>query len=450
MAGLIASSKIAVIVGTGVSARAVARFFEQQGVAYLFMDTRVCPPGIDELRQQFPGAAIELGGLDEDCLVHASQIVISPGLSIKTPEVQAAIAAGVPVLGDVALFLAENQAPVIAVTGSNAKSTVVSLLGEMAKKADLNVAVAGNIGTPVLDLLSTKQAYDLVVLELSSFQLETIEKVGAKVATVLNVSEDHMDRYAGLPQYHMAKQRVYFGAENVVINRGDPLTRPPLADGVSSYSFGLTQPDRHAFGLLKSAAGEQLAYEFKALMPVSEIKMVGRHNIENALSALALGYAAGLPLEAMLKTLREFDGLAHRCQWLANKAGVDYYNDSKGTNVGATLAALEGLEKEDSKIILIAGGVGKGADFSPLAAALQKLRALVLIGEDAEKIAELAGDQVTVAFASSMDDAVSKVQRYAQQGDDVLLSPACASFDMFSGFEARGDAFAQAVEALPS
>jgi len=449
MAGLIASSKIAVIVGTGVSARAVARFFEQQGTAYLFMDTRACPPELDSLRQQFPHAAVELGGLDEDCLVHASQIVISPGLSIKTTEIQAAIAAGVPVVGDVALFLEANQAPVIAITGSNAKSTVTTLVGEMAKQAKLSVAVAGNIGTPVLDLLVSEQAYDLVVLELSSFQLETIEKVGAKVATVLNMSADHMDRYAGLPQYHMAKQRVYFGAENVVINRQDPLTRPPLADGVTGYSFGLNRPDRNGFGLINNSKGEQLAYEFKALMPVSEIKMIGRHNVENALSALALGHAAGLPLEAMLQALREFSGLPHRCQWLATKAGVDYYNDSKGTNVGATLAALNGLEKENSKVILIAGGVGKGADFTPLADALNKVRALVLIGEDAEQIAVLAGD-VPVEFASDMHDAVMKAQAHALSGDDVLLSPACASFDMFSGFEARGDAFAQAVEALSS
>jgi len=449
MAGLIASSKIAVIVGTGVSARAVARFFEQQGTAYLFMDTRACPPELDSLRQQFPHAAVELGGLDEDCLVHASQIVISPGLSIKTTEIQAAIAAGVPVVGDVALFLEANQAPVIAITGSNAKSTVTTLVGEMAKQAKLSVAVAGNIGTPVLDLLVSEQAYDLVVLELSSFQLETIEKVGAKVATVLNMSADHVDRYAGLPQYHMAKQRVYFGAENVVINRQDPLTRPPLADGVTGYSFGLNRPDRNGFGLINNSKGEQLAYEFKALMPVSEIKMTGRHNVENALSALALGHAAGLPLEAMLQALREFSGLPHRCQWLATKAGVDYYNDSKGTNVGATLAALNGLEKENSKVILIAGGVGKGADFTPLADALNKVRALVLIGEDAEQIAVLAGD-VPVEFASDMHDAVMKAQAHALSGDDVLLSPACASFDMFSGFEARGDAFAQAVEALSS
>jgi len=448
MAGLIASSKIAVIVGTGVSARAVARFFEQQGIVYLFMDTRACPPGLSDLRQQFPDAAVEVGGLDEDCLVHASQIVVSPGLSVKTPEIQAAIAAGVPVVGDVSLFLTENRAPVIAITGSNAKSTVATLVGEMAKQAQLNVAVAGNIGTPVLDLLASEQPYDLVVLELSSFQLETIEKVGAKVATVLNVSEDHMDRYAGLPQYHMAKQRVYFGAENVVVNRADPLTRPPLADGVTSYSFGLSQPDRSAFGLLMKGAGEQLAYEFKALMPTEEIKMTGRHNIENALSALALGHAAGLPMAAMLQTLREFNGLEHRCQWLTNKGGVDYFNDSKGTNVGATLAALNGLEKDQGKTVLIAGGVGKGADFSPLTAALNKTRALVLIGEDASKIAALAGQQQVVEFADNMNDAVAKAQAYALPGDSVLLSPACASFDMFSGFEARGDAFMQAVEAL--
>ena len=373
--------------------------------------------------------------------------MISPGLSLKTPEIKAALTAGVPVVGDVSLFLEINQVPVVAITGSNAKSTVTSLLGAMAEKAGLSVAVAGNIGTPVLDLLADDRVYDLVVLELSSFQLETIEKVGAKVATVLNVSEDHMDRYDTYPQYHMAKQRVYFGAQSVVINRRDPLTRPPLADGVTGYSFGLNQPDRKGFGLINTLDGEALGYEFKALMPVADIKLPGRHNIENALSALALGHAAGLPFEPMLQTLREFSGLAHRCQWLAEKASVNYYNDSKGTNVGATLAALEGLEKETGKIVLIAGGVGKGANFSPLKTALGKTRALVLIGADAQKIADVAVG-AEVFFASDMNEAVVLASELAQPGDDVLLSPACASFDMFKGFEERGQVFTAAVKAL--
>lgn len=450
MSGLIATNKIAVIVGTGVSARSVARFFEQQGTAYLFMDTREQPPGIEELKVEFPNAVIETGGLDQECLESAAQVIVSPGLSLKTPEIKAAMDAGVPVCGDVSLFLEVNTAPVVAITGSNAKSTVTTLVGEMARQAGISVAVAGNIGDPVLDLLSgsNTEQYDLVVLELSSFQLETIDAVNATVATVLNLSEDHMDRYDNYFQYHMAKQRIYFGAENVVINRADVLTKPPMAAGVTEYSFGLNKPDRHGFGLIDTSQGDMLAFEFKALMLASDIKMPGRHNVENALSALALGHVVGIPMEAMLETLKVFPGLPHRCQWLSEIDAVNYYNDSKGTNVGATLAALEGLRKDDGKIVLIAGGVGKGADFSPLKEALSGIRAMVLMGEDAEKIAVIAPESIEVQFADSMHSAVVKATAIAQPGDDVLLSPACASFDMFAGFEARGEAFCEAVGGL--
>ncbi len=444
MAELIAQSNIVALVGMGVTGRSAARYLQASGRPFIWLDTRAEPPMLDEVKAEFPTVSLELGELKLDTLLAAAEIIVSPGVAIATPAIAAAAEQGVPVLGDIELFLREVSAPVIAITGSNAKSTVTTLVGEMAQAAGRQVLVGGNIGVPVLDLLQQATA-ELYVLELSSFQLETVRKLGADVATILNVSEDHMDRYDSLAQYHMAKQRVYFGARNIVINRQDPLTSPPLAAGVTVWSFGLDAPDRHGFGVRMKDGEEYLAFEFTSLMPTRELKMPGRHNLANALAALALGHAVQLPMEAMLQTLRTFAGLPHRCQWIAEAGGVNYFNDSKGTNVGATLAALQGLRKASGKIVLIAGGVGKGADFAPLKAASEGLRAVVVIGEDGDRIAAQFHGIVPVLTADSMLDAVKQSRQQALDGDDVLLSPACASFDMFKGFEDRGEHFVQAV-----
>jgi UDP-N-acetylmuramoylalanine--D-glutamate ligase len=445
MSDLIAKSRLTAIVGLGLTGLSVARYLAAQQEAFVMLDTREAPAALASFQQEFPDTHVELGPLNAETLLSVDEVVVSPGVPIAEPAIQQAIKAGVAVAGDISLFLRNISAPVIAITGSNAKSTVTSLVGDMAARAGLNVGVGGNIGKPVLEWLNEPEK-DLYVLELSSFQLETINKLNAKVATILNVSEDHMDRYDSYAAYHMAKQRIYFGAETVVTNRGDALTAPPLAAGVTQLTFGLSKPDRYGFGLITKGGVEHLAYEFKVLMPVSEIRLPGRHNVENALSALALGYAAGLPMDAMLESLRQFAGLDHRCQWIAEYKGVEFYNDSKGTNVGATLAALEGLREDESKILLIAGGVGKGADFSPLHDALQQVRGLVLIGEDGDKIAAVAGDAVNKVFADSMADAVNKAIALAESGDKILLSPACASFDMFGNYELRGQAFIDAVK----
>lgn len=441
---LIANNKMTAIVGMGITGQSVARYLSEKNLPFVWLDTREQPPMLESLQQQYPNFKFETGELSVDTLCSVSEIILSPGICPELPALMQAQQEGVSIIGDIELFLREAEAPLIAITGSNAKSTVTTLVGDMASADGKAVGVGGNIGVPVLELLL--QPADLYVLELSSFQLETIENLGAKVATVLNISEDHMDRYDSLAHYHRVKQKIYFGAEQVVVNRADPLTNPPIAEGVKRYSFGLNTPDRAGFGLVQKGGQEWLAFEFKPLMSAADIRMPGRHNIENALAALAIGYAAGLSMDAMLQTLKTFKGLAHRCEWVAECRGIQFYNDSKGTNVGATLAALNGLSKADGRIVLIAGGVGKGADFSDLQQPLSKARGLVLIGEDAARIAAAVGEATTVVYADTMTDAVHKALQMAHCGDDVLLSPACASFDMFSGFEARGDAFVAAVK----
>jgi len=441
---LIATSQFTVIVGLGVTGLSAARYLKRRGVRFVAVDSRDNPPGLLEFQQLFPETGLSLGKLDQELLLQASEIIVSPGMSLKTPEIAAAIEAGVSVVGDIELFAREVQVPVVAITGSNAKTTVTTLLGQMALDAGIKTTVAGNIGRPVLDLL--EEGFDLFVLELSSFQLETTYTLKAAAATVLNISLDHMDRYSNLAEYHRAKQKVYFGAQQVVVNRADPLTQPPLVNGIERYSFGLDRPDRNSFGLIVKEGKEYLAYEFKALLEVSKLQLRGRHNLANCLAALGLGQAINLPMDAMLKTLCEFSGLPHRCQLITTLDQVEYINDSKATNVGATLAALEGFARDNPSIILIAGGDGKDADFSELKVAIQKtVRLLILIGRDAQKIADIVQNDVEVIFADSLYSAVDAAKNNAIQGDTVLLSPACASFDMFSGYEERGREFIFAV-----
>lgn len=375
-------------------------------------------------------------------------LYVSPGLALATPALREAAARGVRMSGDIDLFTRHAKAPIVAITGSNAKSTVTTLVGEMAAAAGRKVAVGGNIGTPALDLLSDD--VELYVLELSSFQLETTERLGAEVATCLNISEDHMDRYDGMAQYHLAKHRIFRGARQVVVNRDDALSRPLIADQVPCWTFGLGKPDFKRFGLIEENGEKQLAFQFEALMPTAELKIRGAHNQSNALAALALGHAVGLPFEAMLDTLRRFAGLPHRCQWVREMHGVGYYDDSKATNVGAALAAIEGLGADIAgKLVLIAGGDGKGADFSALKAPVARFcRAVVLLGRDAEQIAEALGDAAPLLRVKTLDEAVQRCAELAQSGDAVLLSPACASLDMFKNFEERGRLFAQAAEGL--
>lgn len=445
---LIASDQFRIVVGLGKSGMSLVRYLARQGVSFAVADTRANPPELATLREQYPQVEVRCGDLDADFLCRAQELYVSPGLSLRVPALVEAAARGVRMSGDVDLFARHAQAPIVAITGSNAKSTVTTLVGDMAKAAGKRVAVGGNLGTPALDLLADD--VELYVVELSSFQLETCERLNAEVATCLNVSEDHMDRYDGMADYHLAKHRIFRGAKQVVVNRADALSRPLIADNVPCWTFGINKPDFKAFGLIEEDGEKWLAFQFDKLMPARELKIRGAHNQSNALAALALGHAVGLPFEPMLQTLREFAGLAHRCQWVRERNGVNYYDDSKATNVGAALAAIEGLGADiDGKLVLIAGGDGKGADFHDLRDPVAKhCRAVVLLGRDAELVSAALGNVVPKVRVNTLAEAVEHAADLALPGDAVLLSPACASLDMFRNYEERGRLFAKAVEEL--
>lgn len=437
------------IVGLGKTGLSCARFLAARGIEIAVTDTRLHPPGLDELEAEWPDVAVFVGGFDAEAFERADMLLVSPGVSLREPLIAEARAKGSEVLGDIELFARIVEAPVIAITGSNGKSTVTSLVGEMAASAGRQVAVGGNIGTPALDLIDEQN--DLYVLELSSFQLETTNSLNACASTILNISEDHMDRYSSLTDYTAAKAKIFHGSGTLVINKDDPrvtATLDMISSGRSVVYFGLNEPaSEHEFGICYQANEPWLCLGKENLLAVSELRIKGLHNQSNALAALALGYAAGLSIPAMLNALRAYTGLPHRCQWLGEYNQVNWFNDSKATNVGATLAAIEGIEA--NQIVLIAGGQGKGQDFTPLAAVLSdKVRKVILIGEDAKIIAQSIDRHVDVLYANDMAEAVAYAAEQAEAGDAVLLSPACASFDMFSGYEQRGEVFTGLVRSL--
>ena len=447
MAALIATNRFALIVGLGVTGFSVARYLASQGRAFAVADKAPKEESIERFHREFPSVRLIVGELDYQHWQGVTEIILSPGVPRKHPAIVAALADGVEVIGDIELFVRQARAPIVAITGSNGKTTVTTLVGEMAKAAGVAVKVGGNLGTPALDLLD--EAAELYVLELSSFQLESTFSLKAAAATVLNISPDHMDRYDNLADYHRTKQRIYLHAAHLVINRDDPLTHPPLAQGAQITRFTTGEPDLKDFGLHHQNGERFLAHGLRHLIATDELKIRGAHNFANALAALALGRAVGLSEKAMLATLREFSGLPHRCQWVAQKNGIDFINDSKATNIGATEAALKGLATGRANIVLVAGGDGKGADFSSLAELIKNnVKAVTLIGKDAEKIADVCGHLVPTARCASLAEAVEKAQSYASRGDIVLLSPACASLDMFKNYEDRGEQFRVIAERL--
>lgn len=448
---LIVSDRFSLIIGLGKTGFACAQYLAQKGERFMVADSRQSPPFLAQLKKELPSTSISLGEFPEDLCINASQIILSPGVSMREPALLAAAKAGVPIRSDVDVFAeAARQAgtPIVAITGSNAKSTVTSIVGVMAKEAAMNVAVGGNLGEPSVSLLDDK--VDLYVMELSSFQLESTHGLGATVACVLNISPDHMDRYDNLMAYHQAKHRIFQGCQSVVVNADDLLTKPLISDTVAQTQFSLSEPDVGQFGVVIKNGEQWLMKGLKPIMPVSQMAMTGGHNIANALAAIALGEAVGMSLDVMIRTLATFKGLAHRCEHVINIDGVNYINDSKGTNVGATVAALNGMGPGiDGKIILIAGGVGKDADFSGLVAPLQRYgKQAILMGEDGGKIGEALNGKVPITVAKDMGEAVKVAFETAQKGDLVLLSPACASFDQYPGFEARGTHFSELVRAL--
>jgi len=442
------SQQRVLVVGLGDTGLSCVRFLHPRGVELAVTDSRESPPGLKVLQEEFPDVAVFVGGFDQQAISRADVLLLSPGVSLATPLIAGAVAKGKPVLGDIEVFARCVDKPVVAITGSNGKSTVTALLGEMARVARTQACVGGNIGTPALQLVDQNDETQLYVLELSSFQLETTSSLDATASVILNLSEDHMDRYASLDEYARAKARIYRGRGIAVINRDDPLvvSLAPTRDADRKIlSFTLGEPtDEDCFGVIGKNAQAQLARGSRLLLPVSEIRIKGWHNVANALAALALGSAVGLPMPAMLEALRGFPGLSHRTQWVAEHNGVQWYNDSKATNVGAAIAAIAGLQA--GTLFVILGGQGKGQDFSPLRDVLESRDChALLLGEDAERIAAALGEGVTCTRVTDMADAVNTALRLAQSGDVVLLSPACASFDMFSGYAHRGEVFMQLV-----
>ncbi len=432
------------IVGLGKTGLSCAQFLARKGLSVAVTDSRVNPPGLEVLSEEYPDIAVFTGGFDSEVFDVAGKIIVSPGVSLEEPQVAQAIARGAYVIGDIELFSQYVDAPVVAITGSNGKSTVTTLLGEMVKACGLVVKLGGNLGTPVLDLLDHGPVPDFYILELSSFQLETTYSLKPIASVVLNISADHMDRYRDIRHYSDVKQRINLGGGAVVVNLDDPLASSIARKNTKAIGFSLEEIRDEGYGLREEAGQLWLAKGSQNLIKTTDLKIRGRHNYSNALAALALAELMDLPLEKTLPCLSVFKGLPHRLQWVGSYNGVDWYNDSKATNVGAALASIDALH---GKIVLIAGGEGKDADFSILKPLLQKkAKAVVLMGRDASKIAAALGDDTTIVYADNMEDAVKKSARLATEGESVLLAPACASFDMYSGFEERGLDFVNRVK----
>jgi UDP-N-acetylmuramoylalanine--D-glutamate ligase len=435
------------VFGLGVTGMSVARYLKRNGIDALFVDSRSQPPGLDELQVLLPDADVVLGENATVQLTKINRIVASPGVADSEPMLTMARKAGIDVVSDIELFARDAEAPIVAVTGSNGKSTVTTLLSLMCDAADKTALAGANLGEPALDLLQQDKP-DFYVLELSSFQLQRTNTLSAKVAVLLNISADHLDWHESEKNYRNAKYRIFKNADAAVISRDDPDIAKQVGKGTRIVSFGLDAPDDGHYGLLEEEDTAFLARGEQLLLATSELALVGRHNQLNALAALAAGELMGLELSAMLQVLAEFPGLAHRMQLVASKKGVDFINDSKATNVGAAVASVESI---DGVIVLIAGGEAKGGDFNDLSKALNdRLRAAVLIGSDADRIADALADAAPVRIANDINEAVVQAAGYAETGDTVLLAPGCASFDQFPNYMARGDAFVKAVQGLPS
>lgn len=438
------------IVGLGQTGSSIARYLTRQQRSFIVFDTRPQPSGLAAFQATYPEVPVYLEYLPLDQVLHIERVIVSPGVALDHPVMQQLAARGLPILGDIECFAREVTAPIIAITGTNGKSTVTTLVTEMLKASGRHVAMGGNIGVPALDLLSEGQRYDVFVLELSSFQLNLVQTFAPKVATILNITADHLDRHHSFEAYVAAKQRIYLHAEKCVYPLEDPNAYPKI--GMSAHrSFGLVPPTTsEAFGIAMHQSKLHFMKGTLPLLPVDALRIKGRHNWANALAALGLVDALGVLSSAVIDALAQFSGLSHRTQWIRTIDGIEFVNDSKGTNVGATLSALSGLGPAiQGKIVLIAGGQGKGASFLPLREPLaQYARAVVLVGEDAPLIEQAIQGVVPHCCAVSFEEAVMLAKQQAMSGDMVLLSPACASLDLFRDFNHRGEVFTALVEAL--
>ena len=431
------------VVGLGDTGLSCVRHLSEARRRVVAVDSRERPPRRGAVESEFPGVEVHCGRFDTALFESAEEVVLSPGLSAREPALRAAATRGIPVIGDIELFARAVDAPVVAITGSNGKSTVTSLVGAMARSAGVRAGVGGNLGPPALSLLG--QGHELHVLELSSFQLETTSTLRPAAATVLNLSPDHMDRYRSFDEYVAAKRRVFRDGTVAVANLDDPLARDLGGGRRPTIGFSARAQSGARWHVAGSGKAAGIMRADRAVLPVDSIPLAGMHNVSNVLAAFSLGDAVGLDIDAMSAAVRNFSGLPHRCETVAVHRGVRWINDSKGTNVGATVAAIEGIGA-GGPLVLIAGGLGKRADFSPLAAPVALyVRCAVLIGRDAARIGEALRGRTEIRHATDLTAAVDVAWSVARNGESVLFSPACASFDMFENFSVRGDAFRRMV-----
>jgi UDP-N-acetylmuramoylalanine--D-glutamate ligase len=429
------------IVGLGATGYSAAQFLQKTPIKFAVIDSRSSPPLIDTLRNQMPDVPVFSGGFIQAAFDVATHLLISPGVSLNEAAIHKAMLAGVTVMSDIDLFACATDKPIIAITGSNGKSTVTTMLGEMGNAAGVKTAIGGNLGTPALDLL--QQNADLYVLELSSFQLERTTALNPVAATVLNVTPDHLDRHADMHGYAKEKQRIFGGVGTMILNADDPLVMSMRIEGRSLVTFS-TQHQADFY--LRRGDVNYLMQGEQVLLAAKDLRLEGAHNIANALAALALGHAAGLAMPAMCNALKKFKGLAHRMQKISEIGGVNWVNDSKATNIGACIAALQGYDRQ---VVLIAGGDAKGADMRELApAVIAKTKGVILMGKDAKLIGDSLAGNVPVFYADTMKEAVKIAENQAQAGDIVLLSPACASLDQYKSYADRGNKFVEAVMEL--
>lgn len=433
-----------VIVGLGETGFSCARYLAGQGVSFAVTDSRKDPPMLQQIQKILPDVPLYTGGFNGSLMAAANNLLVSPGVSLKESEIIRATDLGVAVYGDVELFCRHASAPIIAVTGSNGKSTVTALVTEMLRADHLRVVAGGNLGRPALDLLSDSTP-DFYVLELSSFQLETLYSLNAVAAVVLNICSDHMDRHSNLEEYTLIKRRIYDGTGVMVINRDDIAVKNMIRPARRHTGFTLYEPNANDYGIYKHDGVLWIARDSERLIAVNDLSIAGDHNVMNAMAAMALASSVNCSLAAILNALRSFIGLKHRCQHVLRHNNIDWVNDSKGTNVGATCTAVR-MFSIDQNLILIAGGTAKGADFSLLReTAKGRLKAAVLIGKDGKEIAQALTGIVQLMYADSLYMAVEIAARTATAGDVVLLSPACASQDMFTDYRQRGESFINAV-----
>lgn len=438
-----------VIFGLGQTGLSCARFLLRKKINFIIYDTRDNPPQLNVFKREMPHIPIYLGSFPSKLVKLSDQLIISPGISLHHPLISQRLNE-IPILSDIELFVKETRSPIIAVTGTNGKSTVVTLLREMIQSAGYLVSMGGNIGPPALDLL-TQPPPDFYLLELSSYQLQTTYSLKAEAASILNLSIDHLDHHYDMNEYSLAKQVIYKNAKHIVYNRSDLNTTPTIKTSAQLWNFGLDIPqNKSAFGVRLKKGSLYLAQGKSAWMSADHLSISGTHNVENVLAAFALGSAIGLSRSSMVKSAKNFKGLPHRCRLVRVYRGVRWYNDSKATNIGATLAALKGLERSSyNKLILIAGGDGKGADFSIMKPEIQsKVDQIILFGKDANLLFRTWKGSATLFRVKHLHDAVQKAKRLAHEGDIVLFSPACSSLDMFKNFEERGEQFEAGVWAF--